>query len=40
MVNRRAADRLNGALDADAGYEIAGFLCREQLDGEDKLSLD
>ena len=40
IVNRRVVDQLNRALDAGVGYEMVGFLYREKLGGEEKLTLD
>lgn len=40
IVNRRVVDQLNRALDAGVGYEMVGFLYRDKLGGEEKLTLD
>jgi len=40
IVNRRVVDQLNRALDAGVGYEMVGFLYREKLGGQEKLTLD
>jgi enoyl-CoA hydratase/carnithine racemase len=40
IVNRRVIDQLNRALDAGVAYEMVGFLYREKLGGDEKLTLD